>query len=64
MNIAVINLRDLIKCIVVLIILVAIVICGMKIVKGKEEFRVTEAIRKDKRFFFFILLRNGNTDDG
>lgn len=37
MNITVINIRDLIKYILVLIVLLMIVICGIKIVKRKRR---------------------------
>ena len=42
MNITVINVRDLIKCIIILCILVIILVCGVKVVKGKEDNEIAE----------------------
>lgn len=56
MNIAVINIKDLIKYITVLIMLLVIVISGIKIVKGREEFEHAEALSKTKDSSFLHCL--------
>lgn len=57
MNIAVINIRDLIKCIVILCILVIILVAGVKVVKGKEEFENEndEVSFEDNSSFLYCL---------
>lgn len=56
MNITVINIRDLIKCIVVLCIIAIILVAGVKVVNGKEEFESAETKSSEEDSSFLYCL--------
>lgn len=56
MNIAVINIRDLIKYVIALCLLMMIVVVGLKIVKGKEELESDNIIAENKDSSFLYCL--------
>ena len=55
MNIAVINIKDLIKYALILGIFVIVIISGKIIVKGKEELKSAETTVKENSSFLYCL---------
>lgn len=70
MNIAVINIKDLIKYVLILVSLIILIIASIKIVKGKEELKETEMISENDNSSFLYcldmevpLMSNGEDDE-
>ena len=57
MNIAVINIKDLIKYALILIIVVIAIISGIIIIKEKEKFKESKDLGKeqDSSFLYFMI---------
>lgn len=55
MNIAVINIKDLIKYALIIGVFIIVIVSGTIIVKGKEELKSAEAVSKDNSSFLYCL---------
>ena len=56
MNIAVVNIRDIIKWIIILTIIIIIIVSGIILVKGKEELKKIEAESEEEEASFLYYL--------